>query len=110
MPDAWEGTGLIFTDGFGRPINRMKINREFRAACKAAGVTRPDGTAFQPRECRHTFVTVLSHNGVPIEVISDAVGHNNSRITREEYRRQITDQVSEAARVWDTIGPARSAK
>jgi integrase len=99
----WQGTGLVFTDGYGRPLNRQRLNRGFRAACKAAGVARPDGTAFQPRECRHTFVSVLSASGVPIERISHAVGHINSGVTRSVYLRQISGTVSEAARVWDQI-------
>jgi integrase len=106
---AWEGSGLIFTDGWGRPLNRQRRHREFRAACQAAGVLRPDGQPFQLRELRHTFVTMLSNHGVPIEVISDAVGHINSSVTREVYRHQIADQVSDAARVWDRIREPGSA-
>ena len=74
---AWAGTGLVFTDRFGRPVSRQKIHYGFRQLCKAAGI----GT-WQPRELRHTFVSVMSASGVDIEVISDAVGHINSHITR----------------------------
>jgi integrase len=95
--------GLIFTDGFGRPLNRQKLHREFRAACRAAGIARPDGRPFQPRELRTTFVTLMSHSGVALEVISDLVGHRNSRITREVYRRQLAGQVQPAATVMDAI-------
>jgi integrase len=71
--------------------------------CAAAGVTRPDGRSFSPRETRHPFVSVLSASGVDIERISDAVGHINSHITRTVYAHAITDQISDAARVWDQI-------
>ncbi len=35
---VWEGTGLVFTDGFGRPLSRQKIHYGFRKLCKAAGI------------------------------------------------------------------------
>jgi integrase len=100
----WQGTGLVFTDGWGCAVGRQKIHHGFRGVCKAAGVTRPDGSLFQPRECRHTFVSVLSASGVDLEVISDAVGHINSGVTRSVYMHQITGKISEAAQVWDRIG------
>jgi integrase len=105
---AWRNDAdLIFTDGLGRPVNRQKLHRGFRAACKAAGVTRPGGSPFQIRELRHTFVSVLSHGGVDIEVIADLAGHANSSITREVYRHQLAGEIGDAARVWDQIGGAR---
>ena len=99
----WHDTGLIFTNGWGQAVDRYRVQRQFTRACKAAGVTRPDGLPFQLRECRHTFVSVLSASGVDLEVISDAVGHINSGITRSVYMHQITDKISDAARVWDRI-------
>jgi integrase len=96
---AWCGTGLVFTTGFGDPVDRQRISRGFRAACQIAGI----GDHWQPRELRHTFVSMLSAHGVDIEVISDAVGHANSGVTRTVYAHQITDQISSAAEVWDRI-------
>jgi integrase len=97
---SWEDSGLVFTDGFGRPLSRQKIQYTFRELCKAAAVTRPDGTPFQPREMRHTFTSLLSDAGVDIEVISDSLGHVNSHVTRTVYAHQIRDEISAAAQVW----------
>jgi hypothetical protein len=48
----------------------------------------------------------MSHSGVDIEVISDAVGHINSGITRAVYAHAIADKISDAAQVMDRIyGP-----
>jgi integrase len=93
----------VFTDGWGNAVDRYKVQRWFQSACRAAGVVRPDGLPFQCRECRHTFVSVLSAHGVDVEEISDAVGHINSTITRKVYMHQVTDKISAAARVWDRI-------
>jgi hypothetical protein len=45
----------------------------------------------------------MSAMGVPIEEISDVVGHNNSSITRQVYRHQIGDVVAGAAVAWDAF-------
>ncbi len=96
---AWKGTGLIFTNGWGQPVGRQRVSREFRLACQAAGI----GDHWQPRETRHTFVSVLSNAGVDLEVISDAVGHVNSGVTRRVYAHDIADKISAAATVMDTV-------
>ncbi len=75
----WHDLGLIFTDEAGRPVNRQRLNRGFRAVCEAAGL----GRDWQPRECRHTFVSVLNAEGADIEEVSDAVRHINSTVTKK---------------------------
>ena len=82
-----------------QPVGRQRISREFRQVCQRAGV----GGHWQQRETRHTFVSVMSPSGVDIEVISDAVGHINSGITRKVYTPQIADKISAAATVMDTV-------
>jgi site-specific recombinase XerD len=93
----------VFTNGFGLPVRRQAVGTEFRRLCKAAGITRPDGSAFQLRECRHSFVSMLSAAGTDIEVISDLVGHVNSGVTRSVYAHQITGRLQAAAQVMDQI-------
>jgi integrase len=38
-----------------------------------------------PRELRHTFVSLLSDNGIAIEEISRLVGHSSSNVTETVY-------------------------
>jgi integrase len=97
---AWcNPCGLVFTTGFGEPVNRQKIHYGFRKVCKAAGL----GDGWQPRELRHTFVSVMSASGVDIEIIADAAGHANSHITRTVYRHSLAPKVSAAAVVMDRV-------
>ena len=86
---AWLDFGLVFTDETGRPVRRQRANRGFRAVCEAAGIGR-----WQPRECRHTFVSVMDDQGADIEEISDAVGHANSTVTKKVYRHQLSPVIS----------------
>ena len=48
-------------------------------------------------------MSVLSASGVDLEVISDAVGHINSGVTRTVYAQAITDQIQATATVMDKI-------
>ncbi len=48
-------------------------------------------------------MSVLSDNDVPIERISDLVGHANSHITRKVYRHQLRPVIGTAATVMDQI-------
>lgn len=38
------------------------------------------------RELRHSFVSIMSDNGVPIETIADLVGHASTAVTEEVCR------------------------
>jgi integrase len=99
----WHDLGLVFTTDDGHPVNRQAVHRGFRAATKAAGIG-----VWQPRECRHTFVSTMSEEGADIEEISDAVGHVNSHITKVVYRHQIAEVVSGVARRMDARKQATS--
>jgi len=66
------------------------------------------GADWQPRETRHTFVSIASANGASIEDIADAAGHVNPNVTRDVYRQQISDTVTRAPAVMDRA-PARRA-
>jgi Phage integrase family len=99
----WHDLGLVFTTDDGQPVNRQAVHRGFRAATKAAGIG-----VWQPRECRHTFVSTMSEEGADIEEISDAVGHVNSHITKVVYRHQIAEVVSGVARRMDARKQATS--
>jgi hypothetical protein len=67
--------------------------------CERAGI----GGGWIPHETRHTWVSVLSDAGVDTEDIADAAGHVNSSVTRNVYRRQISEELAKAASAMDRI-------
>jgi integrase len=76
------------------------VRRSFRRICKAAEV----GEHWSPRELRHTFVSIMSDNDVPIERIADLVGHTGgSRVTETIYRQVIRPVITTGAEVMDDI-------
>ena len=88
---------LVFRDDAGRPVSRQRMNKRFKEVLAAAGLD-PDR---QPRETRHSFVSIASDSGVSIEDIADAAGHVNPNITRAVYRHQISDTVTRAPAALD---------
>ena len=59
-----------------------------------------------PRELRHSFVSVLSDAGVPLEEISRLVGHSGTTVTELVYRHQLKPVIQTGATVMDQLfGP-----
>ena len=56
-----------------------------------------------PRELRHSFVSLLSDSGVPIEEISRLVGHSSTAVTEQVYRHQIRPVVQAGAIAMDNL-------
>jgi len=42
-----------------------------------------------PRELRHTFVSIMSAGGVPVEEIARVAGHKQMSTTELVYRREL---------------------
>jgi len=76
------------------------VRRGFRRIGDAAGLT---AKVWTPRELRHSFVSLLSDSGVPIEQISRLVGHSGTAVTELVYRKQIRPVLDDGATVMDRI-------
>ena len=75
----------MFATSVGTPWSAGNIRREFRKICKAAGI----GENWTPRELRHSFVSMLSADGVVVEDISHLVGHSSTRTTERVFRKEL---------------------
>jgi integrase len=56
-----------------------------------------------PRELRHSFVSLLSDNGLPVDEIARLVAHSSSAVTELVYRQQIQPVVESGAVIMDRI-------
>jgi integrase len=59
----------------------------------------------QPFSLRHSFVSLLSDAGVPIEQISRLVGHSGTTTTEAIYRKQIRPVLVRGADAMNLITP-----
>jgi integrase len=90
---AWKERNLVFCTSLGTPMHAVAVRMEFKRITEKAGL----GRDWTPRELRHTFVSLLSDSGVPIEQIADAVGHSSTRTTEVVYRHQLRPVTRTAA-------------
>jgi integrase len=91
----------VFASAVGTQRNANNVIRSFRAVVRQAGLNADEWTS---REMRHSFVSLLSDSGVPIENIARLVGHaGGSEVTETVYRKQIRPVLLEGAEVMDRI-------
>ncbi len=53
----------MFCVSLGTPLDAANVRREFRKITASAGL----GEGWTPRDMRHTFVSLMSANGVQVE-------------------------------------------
>ena len=97
--ELWQEHGLVFPSRIGTPLSANNVIRAFRLITKKAGL----GEDWAPRELRHTFVSVMSANGVPVENIALLVGHDRTATTESVYRHEIRPALTQGAEVMDKI-------
>jgi integrase len=97
--DLWQDHGLVFASRIGTPLTANNVIRAFRIVTKKAGL----GEDWVPREMRHTFVSVLSANGVPVESIALLAGHDRTATTESVYRHEIRPALTHGAEVMDKV-------
>jgi site-specific recombinase XerD len=80
--------------------------RAFRKVIAAAGLPPEE---WAPRELRHSFVLLLSDDGMPLEKIARLVGHVDTTTTETVYRKQIRPVVLDGATATARIFPGDMA-
>jgi integrase len=97
--ELWHDTGLVFTTTIGTMLDQHNIRRGFRQMTRAAGL----GDEWVPRELRHTFVSIMSAGGVPVEEIARLAGHQQTSTTEVVYRRELRPAIATGAEIMDRI-------
>jgi integrase len=98
---AWKDHGLVFASKVGTPLDPSHVRRDFRLAIKGAEGIDPG--QWTPRELRHSFVSLLSDQGTPLEEIAQLVGHSGTAVTEAVYRKQIRPVLQRGAVIMDEI-------
>jgi integrase len=97
--ETWQDHDLVFCTRNGKPLAAGNVRRALRLITKAAGI----GEDWIPRELRHTFVSIMSDNDIPIEKIADLVGHRSTVATQTVYRHQLRPVIETGATAMNTI-------
>ncbi|MFD7085380.1 tyrosine recombinase XerC [Streptomyces sp. NPDC059918] len=99
--DEWTENGLVFSSAVGTELDSTNVRRAFRQAIMNAQDV--DAKEWTPRELRHSFVSLLSDKGVPLEEISRLVGHSGTAVTEAVYRKQTRPVIQTGATIMDGI-------
>jgi len=85
---AWQEHNLVFCHENGAPYASDQLNWRFSKMTRRAGLGH-----WHAQEGRHTAVSIMSSNGVPIQEISDTVGHKSTHVTETVYRHVIVPAI-----------------
>ncbi|MBB4687234.1 site-specific integrase [Amycolatopsis jiangsuensis] len=96
----WQDTGLVFASDAGTQLDAANVRRALRKITERAGLNPREWT---PRELRHSFVSLLSDRGMPIEQIARLMGHQGTQVTELVYRHQLRPIVEHGAEAMDEI-------
>jgi integrase len=93
---AWEGTGHVFANGYGRPIYPDSPSQRMAKVLEAYNnPADPEKRPAKPlpymrlHDLRHIHATHLLLAGVPVHVVADRLGHADASITLRVYAHVI---------------------
>ena len=96
---AWHDNDLVFCHENGDPYTAdAPLSWRFSRMTKKAGTGH-----WHAHEGRHTAVSIMSSNGVPIQEISHTVGHKSTHVTETVYRHVIVPAIRGGATVMDDV-------
>ena len=96
--EAWHDNNLVFCHENGALYTSDALNWRFSKMTRKAGIGH-----WHAHEGRHTAVSIMSSNGVPIQEISDTVGHKSTHVTETVYRHVIVPAIRGGATVMDEV-------
>lgn len=96
----WVERGAVFTGQYGEYISKSYLNWEFKKFLKRHGL--PD---IHIHDLRHANASLLINMGVPVKVISEHLGHCDTRTTENIYAHVFAETMAQAS---DAISKALS--
>ncbi|MEO3787160.1 site-specific integrase [Actinocorallia sp. B10E7] len=98
--NEWQHLDLVFCTRTGTELDSHNVRRSCRKVFDKAGLV---GSEWTPREMRHSFVSLLSDGGMPLEQIARLCGHAGTTVTEAVYRHQIRPVILEGAETMDRL-------
>lgn len=99
--DQWVESGAVFTGLQGGYISKNYINFEFKKFLKRNGLPN-----VHIHDLRHANASLLINMGIPVKIISEHLGHCDTRTTENIYAHVFAETMAQAS---DAISKALSA-
>jgi integrase len=104
--DAWVDSDLVFCARLGTPVDPRNALRILHQAETRAGLPKRG-----LHKLRHSAATILLGQGVPLDVVSDILGHSSIRMTKDTYTQFVIARQEGAAEAMDrAVWGANQAK
>lgn len=94
LGNAWTDSGLVFTTKLGTDLHPRNLTRSFKRLIKDAA---PDLKEIRVHDLRHTYASLALQRGIPIEMVSERLGHSSPGFTLNTYRHLCEAERREAA-------------
>jgi integrase len=83
---------LVFTTTIGTPLDPEAFGKTVPKICKSVGLGH-----WSMHELRHSCASLMLAMGVPLEVVSDVLGHASIRVTMDVYGHLLAPSRMQAA-------------
>ena len=90
--DRWIERNAVFTGQYGEYMNKTYINYEFKKMVK-----RHDFPDVHIHDLRHANASLLINMGVPVKVISEHLGHCDTRTTENIYAHIFNETLAQTS-------------
>jgi integrase len=90
----YQALGLVFCQPDGNPLRPDSVSAAISVLCRRLKL--PPGASLHT--LRHTHATHMLVGGVPLQVVSERLGHSSVRVTAEVYAHSLRGQDDEAVR------------
>ena len=84
---VWEETGQVFTNARGQRLYPDSLTKLARKLAARAGLGR-----VRFHDLRHTYASLMLSRGVPMEVVSEKLGHSRMSTTADIYRHVYAEE------------------
>lgn len=82
--DRWVEQDLLITSSVGGPLDPSAVRRQYESALSRAGLRY-----IRLHDLRHTAATLALQAGEPIDLVSQALGHSDVRMTKSIYAPNV---------------------
>jgi integrase len=89
--ELWHEFDLVVATEIGTPVDPSNSRRALNNFCERAEIGH-----WSPNELRHSFASLMSLSGAPMEEVADAMGHVDTRMTSQVYRHNLKTVVDVA--------------
>lgn len=90
--NRWIARGAVFTGSYGEYMSKNYINLQFKRLLEKHGF--PD---IHIHDLRHANASLLINMGVPVKVISEHLGHSDTRTTETIYAHVFAETMVQAS-------------